>query len=144
MDSQRHPLNWTAIGVVVAIVMGLPGWFVLVLTVWFRQFPDPTKEPDIIGTLTTGWLPVILVLAGSVFSAVTLITLIVKRWRTKSLLVKVTSLESELANHREKTNSAKSAANQLRKDLDDARKQINQEKGQRTRYINSIENRNNS
>jgi len=79
--------------------MGVPGWIALGLMLWYRRYPNPAQEPDVIGqagALMTGWLPLVVVSATSLLSAVMLLVLIVKRWKNGQLRVQVESLESDL------------------------------------------------
>lgn len=56
MDSERRA-NWP---VIIALVMGVPGWIMLALLVWFRLYPDPKQAPTFDGTSLVsgyGWGP---------------------------------------------------------------------------------------
>jgi hypothetical protein len=88
MDSQKSTALWTALGVFVGILMGIPAWITLVLMLWFRWYPDPAQEPDVMaqaGALMTGWLPLIVVSVSALLSALMLLLVIVKRWKNGQL-----------------------------------------------------------
>jgi len=99
MDSQeRTAIWWAALGVLIAVIMGIPGWLQVGLWFWSRWYPDAATEPDIMKLLMTGWLPVVMVSASSILSAVMLLIVAVKWFRNKRLKSEVSDLTTLAAN----------------------------------------------
>jgi outer membrane murein-binding lipoprotein Lpp len=121
MESQERTTIWLAVlGILVAVVMGMPGWLMVGLWFWSRWYPDPTKDPDVMRTLMAGWLPILMVSTSSLLSAAMLLTVAVKRWRNKRLRSEVSDLTTLAANLKVERQDAWDRAAAANKDALDA------------------------
>lgn len=102
MESKRL----TVFGIVVGIVMGISGWVAVFLMFWFRWYPDPTMEPEIMRPLMAGWLPVVVITTSSLLSAVMLLIVAVRVGSNKRLKEQVAGLDSKATKMATVTNKA--------------------------------------
>jgi outer membrane murein-binding lipoprotein Lpp len=128
MDSQERTTIWLVVlGILVAVVMGIPGWLMVGFWFWSRWYPDPAKEPDIMRLLMTGWLPVVMVSASSILSAAMLLTVAIKWLRNKRLKSEVSDLTTLAANLKAERQDAWDKAAAAAKDALDANQRADDE-----------------
>lgn len=115
MVSEKR-IPWAVWAVLVAVIMGIPGWVMVGLWFWSRWYPDPTKGPNIMRQLMTGWLPISMITASSVLSAIVLLIGLIKLWKNKrlaedlkALAAETERLKAELLAESEKVKSAEAA-----------------------------------
>lgn len=93
MSEESRRLDWT---LVTAFLMGIPNWFMFVLMLWYRAYPDPTRGPDMmqrLAELVTGWLSFVII--GTSALTLGLQSLIAFRWmNARQLKGKVAELEA--------------------------------------------------
>jgi hypothetical protein len=140
MDSQKAG-NYANVGMFfIAILALIVSLATLGYMYWVRVYPDPEKVPPMTdtGALTTGWVPVIIVSASSLFSALVLLLATARRWKNKTLKSKVSDLEKDLEIEKAKviaekenlTNAAKEIK-KLHEDLRQADLRENDQRGQK-------------
>jgi len=93
MDSQKPSTRAD----IIAVIMGVPGWIALAVMFYFRYYPDPTKEPDIVnGALMTGWVPIVVLVAAQTLYMVGLLIVVFRRAKVKKLNEQVTVFSIQL------------------------------------------------
>lgn len=109
MDSQKAG-NYANVGMFfIAILALIVSLATLGYMYWVRMYPDPEKVPPMTdtGALITGWVPVIIVSASSLFSALILLLATARRWKNKTLKSKVSDLEKDLELEKAKVEAEK-------------------------------------
>jgi hypothetical protein len=117
---------------VLLVVIGI---VTLLLMGWPMLRPSETSQAPFTGDgMVKGWTPIIVLASAITLSAVSLLIVAVRRWRSRSLAADVSRLSKELAAEKATLVTVNQDREALKRDLSEADKRTNEQRNQKRRH----------